>query len=307
MPVSLRSTRLVLSMVDDRFIISTGLRGKVERLLRGDVRSTDLHELFFNMRAESGGSGLVSEIANFIAHPDARTKGITWQDTRDVFAILKLRLDVSPIITRDMPASAHGTLRANLRRMRKSTLKDQLGMSRSQAAAILETILRRSIPTAPGRVSKLTFQNQQEFDVASCIASHIKGGSLFSDSDLFEDFYRALKRQGHIQSSEKKALKNSKAGISLFALTAMHNRAIDLGDGSFANMAISADMRGNLGAFAFSEVEKDYGQGNMIGAVWIFETDLSTQTYCEPGVAPLGRTKFIGDFEITPQIRLSRS
>jgi hypothetical protein len=51
-------------------------------------------------------------------------------------------------------------------------------------------------------------------------------GSLFDDSDLFEDFCRALQKQSILRSSEKHSLKKAKPAISLFALTAMHNAAL---------------------------------------------------------------------------------
>ena len=50
-------------------IIATGMRGSIERILDGDVRVQDLHTLFFSMRQEAGGKGIVSEIAHFVAHP----------------------------------------------------------------------------------------------------------------------------------------------------------------------------------------------------------------------------------------------
>ena len=40
-------------MTDRSLIVSTGPRGRVERLLRGEIHADDLHELFFSMREES--------------------------------------------------------------------------------------------------------------------------------------------------------------------------------------------------------------------------------------------------------------
>src|SRR5262249_21597030 len=77
-------------MADKPLIVGTGLRGIVQRLLRGDARSGELNELFYNIRQESGGSGLVSEIANFHAHP-TRSQGIVWQEVRDYFVFVKFR------------------------------------------------------------------------------------------------------------------------------------------------------------------------------------------------------------------------
>ena len=69
----------------------TALRSRVERLLRGDMREQDLHHLFFNMRDETRGSGVVSEVTNFVAHP-RRTQGMATKEVRDLFETLKFIL-----------------------------------------------------------------------------------------------------------------------------------------------------------------------------------------------------------------------
>jgi len=75
-------------------ITSTGLRGKVERLLKGDVRQTDLHNIFSQMRDETGGNGLVGEIANFPAYP-VRSQGAIWQNINNATSCLRLRVSMN--------------------------------------------------------------------------------------------------------------------------------------------------------------------------------------------------------------------
>ena len=293
-------------MSDSRLIAGTGLRGNVERLLRGEINANDLHELFFNLRNESGGSGLASEIANFIAHP-LRTQGSVWQDINDAVAILKLHYTVlsNPLITRDIPNSVPSALRANLRRIRKQILTRKLGMNRAQASAILERVLARSVPTSPGRVSKIEVKSPEEKNVVTCIAIHLKGGPIFKSSGLIEDFCRALQNMKLLDTSEKSALKKHAAAITLFALTTMHNRKIDLGD-DHAIVSINRDIYGNLATFAKAEVGKIDRPGPQFAHLWIFETNLSVSAYCDPNVAPLERTPFVGDFELTSRLTLGR-
>jgi hypothetical protein len=266
----------------------------------------DLHELFFSMRDELRGKGIVSEVAHFIAHPGPRTQGMTWQEACDAFAFLKFRVSLgnSPITTASLSDSVPRSLMANLRRMRKSRLRE-LDLSRGEAMKIVEKVVNRSVPTGPSRISRLKVESRQEEDVLVYAASHMKGGPLFDDNDLFEDFYRALIRQNNLQAIEKQALKKAKAAISLFALTAMHNRSIDLGDGSIAHVSIVADIKNNLGIFAHSEVLRDYGGGPVIAFIWLFETGLPTTRYCDQPVIPLSRVPFVGDFEVTAGPRLA--
>src|SRR5689334_6476152 len=121
-------------------LLATGLRGRVERLLRGDIRQDEIHELIFNMRGESRSRGFVSEIGNFLAHPIIRTQGIVTQESRDMYAIWKLHswLDTSRIITKDIPDWIPDAIFGNLRRMRPSDLKRKTGLSRAQAKQVLQ-------------------------------------------------------------------------------------------------------------------------------------------------------------------------
>jgi hypothetical protein len=129
-----------------------------------------------------------------------------------------------------------------------------LGISRPEAQAVLERILDRLIPVAPDRASKLKLKTQKEFEVISFAASFLKGGSQFSDNSLFEDLCRALQRRRVLSNIEKQGFRKVKAAVTIFALTSMHNRKIDLGDGNTAKIAIMRDIKGNLGSFAIAEV-----------------------------------------------------
>jgi hypothetical protein len=148
--------------------------------------------------------------------------------------------------------------------------------------------------------------NSEECAVFVCVASNLKSGPFFTDNDLFKDFARLLQRLGILQKSELSALERVRPSITLFSLTAMHNRVIDLGDGTTATLAIAPDVSGNLAVFAFSDVTGSYDIKRRTVGAWIFSTALPITDFCEPGIAPKERCAFTGDFEITPQQKLAR-
>jgi hypothetical protein len=289
-------------------LLAIGNRARVARLLNGDTRKEDLHELFNIMREDVRGSGWVAEITHFFAHPNKRDQGSIWRDVSDHFAFLKFRIPLnrSSIITHDLPASMPNALRANLRRMRKTTLLRETGKNRVQAEKILARVLSRVVPTGPGRLSRLTIKNQEEWKVLTCVASHSKGGPIFTINDVFEDFCRGLQKRNLLQADEKPTLKEIKPAIALYCLTAMHDRKVDLGPNGSAILTIGADIYKRLGLFAISEVVPDYGRGSFSAMVWVFETDLPIAEHCEPMVPPLHGRIFIGDFEMTQEWRLAR-
>jgi hypothetical protein len=282
-------------------IISTGLRGSIVRLLKGDVRESDLRDLFFSMRAESGGSGIVSEIAHFIAHPDRRTQGIIVREVSDCFAFAKLRaeLDNRLIITGALPHMFREAMRGNLRRMRKMILKRETGLDRAEAHVVLERVLGKT-SLESGR-AQLT---PQETMVAECVFSNLKVNPLFNEHDVFEDFCRISLRLSLLDPSEKITLKKLKPAFALFALTVMHNKIIDLGNNDEAALTIAADRKKRLAIYARSKVKGPGGQSPTMGFP-LFETELPITTYCEAGIAPPDRSPFIGDFQMTDGIKLA--
>jgi hypothetical protein len=130
--------------------------------------------------------------------------------------------------------------------------------------------------------------------------------NLLSDSDLFDDFCKALQKQGLLQAAEKSSLDRSKVAITLFALIAMHNRKIDLGDGSTARLAIAPDPKNRLGIYSIADVVKDYGAGATTFATWLVETSLPVPGHCEKGVAAPERHPFTGDLEVNAAGKIQR-
>jgi hypothetical protein len=204
-----------------------------------------------------------------------------------------------------MPAWIPMALLGNLRRMRAQKLRRETSLTKDQAKTVLQGVFSRSSPTTAGRMTKLGALTRQEASVLLCVGTQIKGGRLFNADDLFEDFCRALQRQKLLHPAEKQKFKKSKVAIALFGLIAMHSRKIDLGDNSIAKLTICANPQKKLAIYAYKDVGTGFSRSLNV-AVVIFETDLSVADYCEPGVAPIGRFPFIGDFEMTPELKLRR-
>ena len=147
-----------------------------------------------------------------------RNQGLTHKEARDLFAFLKFRIPFvqSGIITLTLPPNFPAALRANLRRVRTSALKRYAGVGPKRASLVLERILSRMIPTASGWFSKPTLLNQEETDVFMFLTSYAKGGSLFTDQDIFKDFIRILTRMRLLKLEERSELKKSNP-LSLFS------------------------------------------------------------------------------------------
>jgi hypothetical protein len=179
------------------------------------------------------GKGVVSEIAHFVAHPEPRTQGITRDELRGVYTFMKFRapLETSRLEMTDIPATVPEALRANLRRTKASTLKREAGMNPIHAKRVLDRILARVGPTGSGGLSKLIIIDSEEWALLKLVANRLKAGPLFTEEDLIKDFSRVLRRRNLLKQKESLGLIAQKAPISIFALAAMHNHRVDLGDG----------------------------------------------------------------------------
>ena len=186
--------------------------------------------------------------------------------------------------------------------MRKSVLKRMANTNPIRAKKVLKRVLARITLSGGKNAGSL---DQEEAALIQCLGSYVKGGPLFTEDDLFKDFARFLGKQKLLLSSEVSTLKKVSAAISLFALTAMHNRVLDMGDGTEAKVAITADPNGNLAVYAHSKFPGINLAPTTVYA-WIFSTSLPIADYCEPGVAPPGRIAFDGAFEMTTEIKLAR-
>jgi len=178
-------------------ITATGMRGSIERILGGDVRAHDLQALFFSMRQESGGKGIVSEIAHFVAHPEPRTQGITRDELRASYTFMKFRapFETSRLEMTDIPATVPEALRANLRRTKASIVKREAGTNPIHAKRVLDRILARVGPTGSGGLGKLTIIDSEEWVLLKLLASRVKAGPLFTEQDLMKDLSRVLKKE----------------------------------------------------------------------------------------------------------------
>jgi hypothetical protein len=101
----------------------SGIRARIERLLRGNFRSHDLTALFLYSRDRSRGRESVQELGDFIAHNDLRTKGILTRLTRDwhITAWFHFLSVQGAVRDTQLPARFPDFLRASLRETPNNT------------------------------------------------------------------------------------------------------------------------------------------------------------------------------------------
>lgn len=188
-----------------------GLRGRVERLLREDLRPDDLTRLFLAIRGQCDGRESVQEIGDFVAHHAERTKGIVTLTTRDWFTIVGFRT-WAPGETLDrnkMPPSLPNFLSAMQRRLEHKSIKQFTGLTRVEVGKILPSIIKKLKLNADGTYTIPDDLDRRDMSIINCFISHLVAKPAFTDEQLFQDFSATLKSHGLLKRRKCEHLKNS--------------------------------------------------------------------------------------------------
>jgi hypothetical protein len=271
-------------------MIDTGLRIRVERLLRDDFRVEDLTTLFLALRDRCEGREAIREIGDFVAHRDERTKGITTTAVRDFFTssrfVVEYNLAKKSVSMADLPANFMDILYATFRRLDNKILKSQTHLKRSAAERLLENISTRVTKSSDGKLF-LAWPTSDDVRLIKCLTSYLVSRAAFDEESLFQEFSDTLIANGLLNKKEVRTLLRMKGTIALYAVAYMHQCEIVLNDGTKANLFAMRDTGGGfLGVTAVAQVDmtKKINFGGPI-----FQTNMVASSCCEDNLLQIER------------------
>lgn len=258
-----------------RLLLDDDLRHRVRRLIAGDFRTGDLDRLFLGQRNRAWNRACFREIGDFVAHRDTREKGLITQVARDVIT----SVDVWSLKMRGRDPSWCDIARAadaNLRLASDEQLKSGCGCRRSTAKKRLRSALAK------------IEQNQQptntELSVLDYLGNRFIWKPAFTSDQLFAEFKEVLTRNGIVAKADAEGLDNTKAFLSLYALTVMHGSMVVLESGEkaqlfagFANRERRLEVKVEI---VFNELGKP-----LMAPVCLFLTDLGADEHCDLDLA----------------------
>jgi hypothetical protein len=211
-------------------------RARVERLLCGPFRPDDLTQLFLYARDHCDGREPVAEIGHFVAHHNERDKGIVTRSTREWFAIARYHFSrfgpggPHPLRADSLPPAARDYFKIALNRI---NAKNIAGSRRADARKIMLNLADRLVANADGTWAMPSDYTQTEFELVEHISSVIVIKPAFEADRLVEDFIATLKSNGLIKKEEMREHRDSISTlVQLYAVAAMHNCVIQIGDGT---------------------------------------------------------------------------
>jgi hypothetical protein len=264
-------------------------RARVERLLRGDIRTDDITNLFLYARDRCDGRESVQEVGDFVAHHSERTKGIVTRTTRDWSAICRFvsgRFGPGgpfPLDASNLPDITPHFLQASLRRLTHAIIMAQFGMSKAEVARTLPHLLKKLHPNKTGGGLELLGVTHKELEVFRCLTSFLSVQGAFDGEQLCVDFIATLKSNGLISKEEIRNSPQVGAIVQLFAFSVMHNCEIVDTDGAKIRLyGVSKDVAsiGRRLAIDAAVPTHNIGQPNQISMVSsIYQTTLDA-AYC---------------------------
>ncbi|WP_292055531.1 hypothetical protein [Martelella sp.] len=280
----------------------------MERLLNGEFRPDDLTGLFLYARDHCDGRETVAEIGHFVAHHNERDKGITTRCTREWFASTRYLV---PAFFEDgsggldasrLPSTAVEYFRIAVNRVGPATIKKGTGLKPGQANKILQDVIGRMSQNGDSTWRLPNDLKEIETSLLNCVSSTFVSKSAFEEERLVEEFIATLKSNGLVTNDEVREKRATLATlIPLYAVSAMHNCLVQIGDGTTTQLKGSASLDGIQVSASVPLAAKDGGDIFLVSPM--FRTGLSPNQHCSD---ELVLTTWDFEIELGPDKRLSR-
>ena len=277
------------------------LRVRVERLLGGDVRLDDLHQIFLELRFRSPDAPAVGEVANFVTHQQERDIGLVTDHAKRLFLFFRyfLSLDDHENEAWKSPLFAEAAL-ANVNLIPELELKTELGLTRKKTRRYCRDALAKFQQAADHTwrpIGKLTLVEHKTLDF---LLRNLRVRTAFDEERLASDLRRTLISNGILKPSEVVITNDIKAKLSLFAISKMHGSQLKLDDVTSAQMGIRGGPDGTIEVGAMALM----ANGRHLNCA-MFVSSLQSTEYCIGGLAD---DPMVADWEtlveLTPEMKL---
>ncbi len=245
---------------------------RVNRLLRGERKVTDLHILFSDLRMCRPGRASVQEIGHFAAHREERDCGISLARANDIQTSAKLWYRQQSGITLDAWHLKKAGL-ANLRIIPDDRIKVKFGISRQTAEQSFKKAVRKF---EAGRPLK-----EREFQVLEAFGLSMMWQFAFNDNALWSDFVDLLLQEGSLEEENRPSFDAVSSFVSLYALNIMHGARLKMADGKTAWLRLAESEEGGFLRIK-AEIPVSDNPKPITISVPMFESCLMSGDHCDP-------------------------
>ncbi len=192
----------------------------VDRIQSGAFDELEVESLFMRMRAYSRGNEVFREAADFVAHNNARDKGIINDSIDAIYLAIKFLNEFTAekqlYFDRPFPCYVLKLLKYKLASFSEAELKRGVGVSRSSIQKILNDGFVDVVPKV-SKVAKDRAISEREIEIFSFLLSRLVIGEAFSPAEIVNQLVRVLSSNA-VPFSEPLLRANENAVVLCFAL-----------------------------------------------------------------------------------------
>ena len=216
----------------------------VDKIQSGDFDEGDVEMLFLRLRAYAGEHKIFREAADFVAHNDARDRGLT-NSVLDAFflgirfvndyVITKAPLDIS----KEFPSYIKKHLKYQIAGRSAESLKSAHNSSAQKLLSMIDNIIKEDSRTKTC-VLKPGVSNSK-LKIVQALLSYVGGAEVFTSEQLMADMFEVLEKND-IKFS-KEAMVNNQTKILLSFGLLLHMTEFKLTDGLLAKCILGGDIK----------------------------------------------------------------
>lgn len=277
------------------------LRKVIQKIELGNFDENDIDNLFMKLRAYSTDSVIFREIADFVAHNDARDRGLVNEALEHMYLNFKFfhdyRMDKLPLnIQTTFPSWIIKLIKYQLTRIDDSILREKFNVTRERLLARIDNAYKidNKAKTATYKEGKLSINT---FQALSYCLSFIEFGQKFTQTQLIDELVKVLK--SNMIDFNENILRSYSNQITICTLLLFQHSTYKLKDYELGKCEISTDNStrqthphfeienkksfGNLCISATVSLLKEEGVGPAIGFN-VITTNLPPEEWCDPSL-----------------------
>lgn len=221
---------------------------RVDRLLSGQRRTSDLDALFLWLRRHSYGNSAVADVGNFVGHADERDQGVAWKAVGDIGAVLDLsmiqivseRTGVPRPLT---PDEVRRTVLTSINFEDPVVTKSETGMGKRRVRAILNAALDKIIDIDATSIFASSHITDLEKGMIRRYLNMLFIRNAFDEAALIDQLIDALVKNSLLETGDKAEFRSLSSFVAVYTVAAMHNAKLILEPGRSASLKAGFDDR----------------------------------------------------------------
>ena len=201
----------------------------VERIQKNQFDENDIDSLFMKLRAYSKGKDIFREIADFVAHNDARDRGLASKSLETMYLRMKFFVEYnspkkSLDITSEFPLWIKRLMILQVDKCNESELQDKFKVTKQRLKSRIENGFKdnKKSKTTMLKNGKLSIET---FKAIQHVMSFLVSQSAFTQDELISELVKVIKDNGINIDEESFLLQSNK--ITLCTMLLLHNASYD--------------------------------------------------------------------------------